>query len=519
MILCLHQVEFEYIIDGYEQWGPFLRRVAKVAGKSRPAAKNNKWRIAMIRSRVREWAERHALLPQGSNIVAACSGGPDSLALVDLLDGLRQDLHFNLFIAHFDHGLRGEDSTRDADFVRQFCESRKLPFRSGGADVKGEVRRGGGSIEEVSRLLRYRFLYQTAAEIGEALIATGHHRDDQAETVLLNLLRGSGERGLRAMRPRQGGIVRPLLCVTRAEIEIYCCSRNLQPRTDATNSNIDFKRNRVRHELIPLLRQQYNPALTETLCRTAEILADDHEFLGSYVERLASQCAVRENAGYRFNADVFSQLHVAVQRELLLILLEKVRGTLKGISFSHVEQLRQLFQQDRGAHRIDLPGHLQARKSYKDCFIERRTASESVEACCPRGLALDVELACPGETTVAEFRSDFRCSVHSGDLLQTGDLGTDKAAFDLAALQLPLTLRGRRPGDLFQPMGAPGARKLKKLLIDLKVPVEERDAVPILCDATGIVWVVGWRRAQRGKILPGTQNYILIERVKFASSR
>lgn len=121
----------------------FCRELQK-SQESRPAAKNTRWRIEMIRSRVREWAVRHALLPQGSNIVAACPGGPDSLALVDLLDGLRQDLHFNLFIAHFDHGLRGEDSTRDADFVRQFCASRKLPFRTGGADVRGEVHRRGG---------------------------------------------------------------------------------------------------------------------------------------------------------------------------------------------------------------------------------------------------------------------------------------------------------------------------------------------------------------------------------------
>lgn len=472
----------------------------------------------MIRSRVREWALKHALLPQGANIVAACSGGPDSLALVDVLDGLRQDLHFNLFIAHFDHGLRGEDSTQDADFVRQFCESRQLPYRSGGADVKGEARRRGGSIEEVARLLRYRFLHETAAEFGDALIATGHHRDDQAETVLLNLLRGSGERGLRAMLPRQGGIVRPLLCVTRAEIELYCRARNLQPRTDSTNSNIEFKRNRVRHELMPLLRQRYNPALTETLCRTAEIFADDHEFLGSYVESLVPQWVVRENVGYRFNADVFSQLHVAVQRELLLNLLEKVRGNLKGISFSHVEQLRHLFQQDRGAHRIDLPGQLQARKSYKACFIERRAAAESVEACSSQGVALAVKLDCPGETTVREFGADFHCSMHSGELPQTSDLGPDKAAFDLAALHLPLTLRRRRPGDLFQPMGAPGARKLKKLLIDLKIPVEGRDALPILCDAAGILWVVGLRRAQRGRISPETQKYILIERIKVDST-
>lgn len=467
----------------------------------------------MIRTKVRAWAERHALLAQGENIVAACSGGPDSLALVDLLEGLRPELDFSLFVAHFEHGLRGEESLRDAEFVRQFCADRGLHFFAGSADVKNEVLRGGGSIEEVSRRLRYEFLRQVAKELGGALIATGHHRDDQAETVLLNLIRGSGGRGLGAMRPLNGDIIHPLLCLTRAEIEAYCRDRGLQPRNDASNAELEFRRNRVRHELAPLLRERFNPSLTDTLCRTADILAEGQDFLRSYVEERLPKWALQTGNGYRLNATVFSRLHVAVQRELLLNLLEKLRGDIQGITFWHVEQIRSLFLQDSGSHRIDLPGYWQARKSYQDIFIEASTDTTEAGGGQTNSLK-SASLACPGETFLPEFGITVHCSVHSSELPFPSELGPAKAAFDLAALRFPLTVRRRHPGDQFRPLGATGSRKLKELMIDLKIPVEQRATVPILCDEAGILWVVGCRRSQRARLSSETREYIVIEIIR-----
>lgn len=473
----------------------------------------------MIRARVREWALRNALLPQGGNIVAACSGGPDSLALVDLLDSFRQELKISLFVAHFDHGLRGEESVQDANYVRLFAADRGLPFFGSVADVKGEVRRGGGSIEEVARRLRYIFLRQVAGEVGGALIATGHHRDDQAETVLLNLVRGSGGRGLGAMRPRQGDIVRPLLCLTRAEIEKYCHDRELRPRNDASNADVEFRRNRVRHELVPLLVHRFNPGLTDTLCRTADILADEQDFLRVYVEERLPEWVMQEGSAFRLHAAVFSRLHPAVQRELLLNLLEKLRGDTRGITFTHVESIRELFLQDRGARRIDLPGAWQARKSYLDLFIEPAVTSiEAITEYCASGVEKYATLSCPGETILPDFGAFFRISVHSGALPPTGALGSTKAAFDLGALHLPLIVRYRRSGDLFHSLGAPGSRKLKKMLIDLKIPLKQRDTIPIVCDGAGILWVTGCRRSERGRLSTQTRNYVVVEFAKLDNS-
>jgi tRNA(Ile)-lysidine synthase len=469
--------------------------------------------IDMIRTKVRQWVEQNNLLPKGSNIVAACSGGPDSLALVDLLDEFRWDMDFSLSVAHFDHSLRGDESCQEAEYVRLFCLNRSLPFFLGSADVKAEMRRCGGSLEEVARRLRYSFLRQVAVGTGGALIATGHHRDDQAETVLLNLVRGSGGRGMGAMRARQAEVVRPILCLNRIEIEAYCLEQRLKPCEDSSNSNVEFYRNRIRHELIPLLRQRFNPAISDCLCRSAAIFADDQDFLRQYVMERFTDLAVRLDTGYQLDAAVFFQLHVSVQRQLLLVLLEQLRGDTRSISFSHVESIRNLFLHERGSRRIDLPGNWQARKSYQKLFIES-TLPEGVGA--RRSLAFSAEiekktiLNCPGDTVLPDLGVEIHCSLHSGPLPPGAILNNARVAFDRAMIG-QLFVRHRYPGDLFRPLGAPGPRKLKKLLIDRKIPREVRDLLPIVFDESGILWLVGLCRAERGRITEQTQEYILME--------
>lgn len=471
----------------------------------------------MIRAKVRDWIERHNLLPWGENVLAACSGGADSLALVDLLAGFQSEGAFRLFVAHFDHGMRGEASAQDAEFVRQFCDERDLPFFVGFADVKETARLTGGSLEEVARHMRYDYLHKVLAQIGGGLIATGHHKDDQAETVLLNLIRGSGGRGLTAMKIRRNDIIRPLLCLKRSEIDRYCREQNLQPRTDESNCNVEYYRNRVRHELIPLVQQRFNPSLTETLCRTAEILADEQQFIHQYVIERLTGWALRQKTGYRLDAATFSDLPAAVQRELLLVLLEQLRGDTRGISFTHIEHIRQLFLQDHGARRIDLPGAWQARKSYQNLYVEAVPAAIAIGRNPCANEPSQTLITCPGETLLPEFGVTVRCSLHTNELSPPVDLGPDKVAFDYAALQLPLYARRRAPGDVFQALGATGARKLKKLLIDLKVPLAQRDALPMILDSRGILWVMGLRRAERGRLQESTREIIVIEQIKTAN--
>ena len=473
--------------------------------------------IDRIRRKVREWTERHRLLPPGENIVAACSGGPDSLALVHVLADLSSDAGFQLFVAHVNHGLRGQDSDQDADVVRDFCAELSLPFFCGHIDVRGEIRRCGGSLEEVARELRYEKLRRIAADVGGAWIATGHHRDDQAETLLLNLLRGSGSRGLGAMRPRRGDVIRPLLCLNRAEILQYCEEARLLPRHDASNDAPDFCRNRLRHDLIPRLQREFNPSLTDVLCRTADILADEQQFVSDYVEQNVAVWSARTDRGYRLDGLTFSGLAIALQRELLRNLLEKIRGDTQRIGFAHVEQIRTLFLQEHGSRRLDLPGYCQARKSYRELFLETiaaRGAASTEQAVDHDGTQ---PLDCPGETAFPEWGIVLRCTLHTGNWPETVKLGPTQAAFDRESVRGTLLVRGRRPGDLFRPLGAPGARKLKKIMIDQKIPLEQRDSVPILCDAEGILWVVGRQRSERGRLSANTREYIMVETIPYDS--
>ncbi len=466
----------------------------------------------MIRNKVREWTMRHKLLPAGANIVAACSGGPDSLALVDLLSGLCTETGCRLVVAHVDHGLRGDDSRLDAEFVRQFCRDRELPFFCGQVDVTGVIRQQGGSLEEVARHLRYEYLRQVAAQVGGAWIATGHHQDDQAETLLLNLLRGSGGSGLGAMRPRQGDVIRPLLCLTRVEIEDYCRKHDLQPRFDASNRDVDFRRNRVRHELVPWLQSNFNPELTQTLCRTAEILAAEQSFLQDYAEARIADCVVATGRGYRLDGQAFVDLPEAVQRNLLRNLLTKLRGDVRGIGFMHVEQIRRLFLRKRGTGRLDLPGKFQARRCYRNVYLETLPDSEPRKPAA-KALTVSLPLVCPGDTALPGLGIVLRCTVHPAHGSLPPGLGPHRVAFDRERVQEPLIVRRRQPGDLFRPLGAPGVRKLKELLIDLKIPRELRDSMPLICDAAGILWVAGCRRSERAGLSADTREYIMLEMV------
>jgi len=320
--------------------------------------------MAGMINKVKNWIERNHLIVGGDRVLAACSGGPDSVVLVHILHALTGDLGFQLKVAHVDHMLRGEASRADAAFVEAMCRSMGIPCYCTAVDVRREVRRGGGSEEEVARKLRYAFLQQVAAEWGGAKIATGHHLDDQAETVLINLLRGAGSTGLRGMQPKNGNIIRPLLNVSRVEIVDYCRQQQLAYRIDQSNFTTDYLRNRLRWELLPLLERDYNPNIKEILWRTALLAADEHDFLRQQAGKFWPELVTETADKLIIDTLRLSSLHIALQREILRLAIEKKRGSLTGITFLHVEKLIWLNENGRVGAIIELPGGILALKSY-----------------------------------------------------------------------------------------------------------------------------------------------------------
>lgn len=453
-------------------------------------------------TKVKEWIDTHNLLVKGDRVLVACSGGPDSLALLYILYRLQSDYHFYLAAAHVDHMFRGRESAEDAAFVSQTCAQLDIKCYQTVINVPEYIKKTGRSTEEAARILRYAFLRQTARSEGLTKIATGHNRDDQAETVLLNLLRGAGGVGLAGMQAVTKDIIRPLLNTTRQEIEDYCKINSLRPRFDSTNAHTDYTRNRIRLELLPIL-EEYNSNVKDALCRTALLVGDEHDFVRQYVLKLGHSGVISEtDSKITIDCKRLQQEHPAVQRELLRIVIEKKRGNLKGITFWHVEQLVKMLLHRTVGSKMVLPGGLVAKKGYGTLELGNAipTASSSVSIPNP-GIALVI----PGTTTVPELGIQVTAKV-----LEAKPLNVDScsAVFDLDALQLPIYVRTRLEGDRFCPCGMQGHKKLKDFFIDTKVLREERDTVPIFTDKLDIIWVGGYRRAQHGRISVSTKQFL-----------
>lgn len=304
------------------------------------------------------FCEREGLIPPGARILVACSGGPDSLALLDILarlSGLAK-YDFSVEAAHFEHGIRVEDeaSRADASFVEEFCGKRNIPCTIGHGDVPAFAEAGQLSLETAARQCRYDFLEQTRKKRGLDLIATAHQADDQAETVLMRLLRGTGTAGLAAMRPRAVGelpLIRPLLFAPRSAIEGYCEARQLSPRLDATNELMDCTRNKLRLKTLPELREDYNPRLSQALCQLADICAAEADYISSQ----AKEAFARLWCPQGLEAKGFKELPQALQWAVLRLFWQQETGSQKDLPYAHVQRLCKVLNEGHAGSQQQLP--------------------------------------------------------------------------------------------------------------------------------------------------------------------
>ncbi|MGP1366172.1 MAG: tRNA lysidine(34) synthetase TilS [Schwartzia sp. (in: firmicutes)] len=447
--------------------------------------------------RVAEFVKRYALWLPGGRVLVACSGGADSLALLSLVLALKEKQHLTVWAAHFDHGIRGAASREDAAFVAAFSASRGIVCRVGRDDVPQYAARHGLSLEMAARERRYHFLQRTAAEMGEgAVIATGHHADDQAETVLMRILRGTGLYGLSAMRARRGNIVRPLLKVSRAEIEEYCVAHDLAPRQDVTNGEMDAVRNRIRLELMPLLREKYNPEVRTALCRLADMAQEAGDGWRRQVDALWSKAVRSKPDGWAVEGAVFARESAPLQEGLLRRLAESL-GEVMRFRFAHYEALKALLVKGGTGARIDLPGRWRGEMVYGVLEISPLRAAQVPWAA--RRLSAPGALLLPAldllvEATVVAALPD--------------DLGARVIAVDGDALPFPWEIRTRRAGDWLHV--EQGTKKLKNLFIDAKVPRAARAAVPLFVAQDRIFWVGGLRQAAFGRVTSKTKRILRV---------
>lgn len=457
-------------------------------------------------TKVKKWIDEHHLLTQGDKVLVACSGGPDSLALLYLLNQLRPEYRLYLAVAHVDHMFRGRESAEDAAFVNAFCRELGIECYQTAINVPEYSRKTGRSHEDAARFLRYAYLRATAEHAGISKIATGHHRDDQAETVLLNLLRGAGSSGLAGMQPKENGLIRPLLSISRQEIEAYCREHDLKPRFDSTNAKTDYTRNRIRLELLPSL-ELYNANIKAALCRTASLVGAEQDLIHRLALKIMPDLVKATNGKTLLNANLFAKEHLALQREILRSVLEKKRGHLKGITFYHVEQLLEMLLHKQVGSSIILPGGLVARKGYGTLELSGESPGTEPSNSIPYP---GIELAVPGRTDIPELGLSVVASVSEASPKEH----PLSAVFDLDALKLPIYVRTRREGDRFCPSGMYGHQKLKDFFINAKVLREERNKIPIFTDTLEIIWVGGYRRASYGKTGRLTKQFLQLTMIK-----
>lgn len=483
---------------------------------------------------VAQFITRVAFRP-GEPLVVGVSGGPDSVCLLHALAGLRGTAGPQLVAAHFNHGIRGEEADEDQRFVGSLCAAWQVPLRVDRVDVPGLAERHKLSLEEAARRARYTFLARTAQASGTRYIAVGHNADDQAETVLMHFLRGSGLAGMTGMRPvspvseyhlldlEPGGlqIVRPLLGVARGEIEAYCAEHGIVPRQDLSNLDTQYFRNRVRLDLLPEL-EGYNPAIRATIRRSAEVAAGDYEIVQVAAE-LAWKLTVRQETarGLVFDARTWRGMPLGLQRMLLRRAIARLRPKLREVGFDGIAGALDVAQSGVSGAKATLPGGLLFHAGY-DSFTLTSLAERGPLPDQP--IILDnvvLPITVPGRTPLDERGWELVARV-----LAPGEWDPDavrgnrdewQAFVDPEALggpngePLSLFLRGRRPGDRFQPLGMTGTVRLTEFMINAKVSQVWRDAVPILAaraDAAQIVWLCGLRLDERARVRDGTRQVL-----------
>jgi len=463
-----------------------------------------------LERRVLHFIREHHLVSGQRSLLVAVSGGQDSVCLLHILVKVREELGIRLHVAHLNHQLRGAESEADAQYVSDLAHQLNIPATLEQRDVKAYRAQQRISLEEAAREVRYTFLAQVAKSLGANRVAVGHTADDHIETILMHLIRGTGTRGLRGLQPssrwQPSGssltIVRPLLSVSREETADYCHSHQLMPRIDASNLSLSPLRNRIRHQLLPLL-ESYNPRVAEALLRTARIADDDLAFMDKETDRLWGKIAQKQGNTIILAKEKFLKLHPALKRYLLRRAIEDLLGNLKDIESRHIEEIMDALTKPAGK-RLSLPGGLIFSIEYNQYLIGSEPAALSPFP------VLDAEfpLKLPGETVLPGWR--IEATIINREQMTAKDEDFT-AYFDLNKTGNKLLVRPRQPGDRFQPLGMSQPKKLGEFMIDAKIPSAWRQRIPLVCSPKHILWVVGWRIDERVKVTKETKQVLCLK--------
>ena len=450
------------------------------------------------------------MFDEGDRVVVAVSGGPDSMCLLHILNSIKAELGIDLVAAHINHGMRGAASDADEEYVKEFCEKIELPFYSIKVDLNKISKESGMSCEEAGREVRYDFFNKIKTKVGAKKIALAHNANDQAETMLMRLMRGTGIHGLVGIRAVRDAIyVRPILHIDRSEIEQYCEEHNLNARIDKTNLESIYTRNKIRLELIPYIKENFNGDIVASLNRLSDTLKNDSDYLDKCAEEKFKQYCYEDSLD---KALVIGKEAFLEQEAMLTRIIRRailwVKGNLLNLEKQHIEYVVSL-QKNTTGKKVILPGGIIAKNNYGQIYIsvleenkvvinEKNTynlimGNNIIDGLDCENLGANIELLRINRKQILNFGNNIftKC-------------------FDYDKIKGDIVLRYREEGDRFEPLGMKGSKKIKDLFIDLKIPKDKRDKVPLVCFGDSIAWVVGYKVSERFKVDSTTENILQI---------
>lgn len=452
-----------------------------------------------MKDKVRNYMKKWQMLQSEDCVIVGVSGGADSICLLWLLSDLQKEMGFQMVAVHVNHGLRGVEADADERFVKKCCEGLGIPCETYYADVELISKKWKQSTEETGREVRRTFFEETLEKYHGTKIALAHHQNDNAETFMLNLARGTGLRGLGGISPVNGKVIRPLLCLKREEIENYLEQKGILYCNDCTNQSDEYTRNRIRNHTIPYLQEQVNPKVIEHMNETMEQIRQVQEFLEEQIQVYWEQSVVVDTRGYWVLEEAYLQIPEAVRPLLLKKVLIAVCGKEKDLESVHVKQLQELFRKQVG-RKVDLPYQMEGRRVYQGICICAKINEEIKR---PDEVIFDVK------DKEARFKIGNRvihCKVVDEQVEKI-----DTKQFNCDIIKGNICIRTRRQGDYITIHEDGRTQKLKSYFINEKIPQDERDQILLIAEGNHIIWIVGYRTNPVYEVKTNTKRILEIQ--------
>ncbi|MBN1406022.1 MAG: tRNA lysidine(34) synthetase TilS [Candidatus Omnitrophica bacterium] len=442
--------------------------------------------------KIKHTINKFHLLRKGDTVLIACSGGPDSICLLLALYYLKKEIGINLCAAHLNHCLRGAESDKDELYVKKITSGLSIPLFTQSADANAFARKNKLSLEDAARRIRYGFLADIAGKIKANKIATAHTNEDQAETVLMRLLKGSGLRGLcgipvKRQLDKNILVVRPMLETSKKEILSFLKIKRIKPRYDSSNLKDVFLRNKIRNKLIPYIEKNFSPQIKNILAKAADNVATDYEYLLGMQKNIFDKTAVKSPGKTGLSLEKIKFMHPSLKRGVVRLAIENVKGNLNKIDYRHWDEIEDLISKRKLNSQVHLPGGISVVK--KSRTLDFLIKTNAVKKIIPAPIEIkQVILKCPPKTLGKSKNVEY---------------------FDADRIAFPLKIRFRESADKMKPLGMKQHKRLQDIFVDDKIDSDKRGAIPVVVDATGrIVWVYGVRMSEDFKITPSTKKYL-----------